>query len=40
MAFDSELKEFEKELNYEFKDIGLLKKALIHSSYLNEKMEE
>ncbi|MBI5682486.1 MAG: ribonuclease III [Deltaproteobacteria bacterium] len=37
---DAELKEFEKKLGYEFKDIGLLKKALIHTSYLNEKMEE
>lgn len=33
----SSLKEFQKEIGYEFKDESLLKQALIHSSYANEK---
>ncbi|MDR0315167.1 MAG: ribonuclease III [Oscillospiraceae bacterium] len=32
-----EFKEIEKKLNYEYKDINLLRRALTHSSYANEK---
>lgn len=35
--FLSSLKEFQKEIGYEFKDESLLKQALTHSSYANEK---
>lgn len=35
-----ELKGFEKKLGYDFRDIGLLKKSLVHSSYINESMEK
>lgn len=35
-----ELSEFEKIINYEFKDKNLLKKAFSHSSYANEKRKQ
>ena len=31
------IKEFQQEIGYEFKDESLLKQALTHSSYANEK---
>ena len=34
------MKELEEKLNYKFKDIGLLKNALTHSSYANENKAE
>lgn len=34
---NQELKELEKKIGYTFKDLQLLKKAMLHSSYANEK---
>ena len=34
---DTKLKELEKKINYTFKDFTLLKQAMMHSSYTNEK---
>ena len=34
---DTKLKELEKKINYTFKDFSLLKQAMMHSSYTNEK---
>ncbi len=36
----TDIKNLEKKLGYEFKDISILKNALIHPSYLNEKHVE
>ena len=36
----ADLKELEKKLNYTFRDISLLKNALVHPSYLNERNVE
>jgi len=36
----ADIKELEKNLNYTFKDISLLKNALVHPSYLNERNVE
>lgn len=35
-----DIKDFQKELGYEFKDVNLLKKALTHTSYANENSVE
>ena len=37
MKMTETLKELEKELGYQFRDINLLKQAVTHSSYSNEK---
>lgn len=36
----ADINEFQKKLNYKFKDISVLKTALTHPSYLNEKKQD
>ena len=37
MTVENRLKELEKKIGYTFRDLSLLKQALMHSSYTNEK---